>query len=323
MPMSKRSFLGTTGLVLSAALVSACGGGDDDPDIVELAQDRGGFSALLAAAEKAGLADELADDSAALTVFAPTDAAFAALATQLGFADATAMVSALPASALASILSYHVLPSEKKAAALVAGGATQGTLYSFDGSAATVAVDATSGVKLTDGALTTATVTSADLDARNGVVHAIDKVLVPPGVLNVVQMAQVNPAFSSLVGAVTQAGLAGTLSGVGPFTVFAPVNSAFAAIAGVVGGLSNTQLQTVLTYHVVGGTVLSSAIPFGQPVATVAGQPITITAGPVPAIASITDTTATPAKVVAVDVRASNGVIHVIDKVLLPALGAD
>ena len=140
---------------------------------------------------------------------------------------------------------------------------------------------------------------------------------------DIVETAVSAGQFKTLVKAVQAAGLVDTLKGPGPFTVFAPVNSAFAAIAGVVGGLSNTQLQTVLTYHVVGGTVLSSAIPFGQPVATVAGQPITITAGPVPAIASITDTTATPAKVVAVDVRASNGVIHVIDKVLLPALGAD
>jgi transforming growth factor-beta-induced protein len=319
--MSKRFLLKTIGVAMAAALVSACGG-NDDPDIVELAQDRGGFSALLAAAQKAGLAEALGDDSASLTVFAPTDAAFGALATQLGFADATAMVAALPPSALASILSYHVLPSEKKAAALVAGGATQATIYTFDGSAATLALDTSSSVKITDAALTSATVTTADLDARNGVIHAIDKVLVPPGVLNVVQMAQVNPAFSSLVGAVTQAGLAGALSGAGPFTVFAPVNDAFAAIAGVAAGLTVPQLQTVLTYHVVAGSVLSSAIPFGAPITTVAGQPITITAGTAPTIATITDTTATPAKIVAVDVRASNGVIHVIDKVLLPNLGS-
>jgi uncharacterized surface protein with fasciclin (FAS1) repeats len=318
--MNKRFFLRAVGITLAAALVSACGGSDDDDsNIVELAQD-GGFTALLAAAQKAGLADELSDGSARLTVFAPSNAAFDALAAQLGFADATAMVAALPASALASILSYHVLPTEKNAAALVAGGATQATLYSFEAAPATLVVNSTGGVKLTDAALTTATVTRADLDASNGVVHAVDKVLVPPGVLNVVQMAQVNPVFSSLVGAVVQAGLAGTLSGNGPFTVFAPTNDAFAAVAGVVAGLSGAQLQTVLTYHVVGGTVLSSGIPFGQPVPTVAGQPITITAGPAPAIASIADTTATPSKIVAVDVRASNGVIHVIDKVLLPNL---
>jgi transforming growth factor-beta-induced protein len=308
-------------LVAAGALVSACGG-SDDPDIAEVAEDRG-LTALLAAATKAGLADELADNSARLTVFAPSNAAFGALATQLGFANANAMVAALPASALASILSYHVLPAVKTSATLAAaGGAAQATIYSFGGAPATLGLNTTAGVRLTDAALTSATVTTADIGADNGVVHVIDKVLVPPGVLNVVQMAQVNPAFSSLVGAVTAADLAGTLSGTGPFTVFAPVNDAFTAIASTVAGLSVPQLQTVLTYHVLGSQVLSSGIPFGTPVATVAGQNITINAGTAPVIATITDTTTTPSNIVAVDVRASNGVIHVIDKVLIPDLGA-
>ena len=102
--------------------------------------------------------------------------------------------------------------------------------------------------------------------------------------------------------------------------LFAPTNVAFAAIASTVAGLTVPQLQTVLTYHVLGSQVLSSGIPFGTPVATVAGQNITINAGTAPVIATITDTTVTPANIVAVDVRASNGVIHVINKVLLPTL---
>jgi uncharacterized surface protein with fasciclin (FAS1) repeats len=307
-------------LVLIAALVSACGG-SDDPDIAEVAE-KSGLTALLAAATKAGLADELADNDASLTVFAPTNAAFNTLATQLGFTDATAMVNALPASALASILSYHLLPSAKNAATLTTQGASQATLYSFGGSAASLSLSTSSGVRITDAALTTATVTSADVEADNGVVHVIDKVLVPPGVLNVVQMAQVNPAFSSPVGAVSSAGLVGTLSGSGPFTVFAPTNTAFTAIAGILPTLTDTQLDTVLTYHVLGSQVLSSQIPFGQPVATLAGQSITINTASAPLIARITDTTATPAGITAVDVRASNGVIHVLDKVLLPNLGS-
>jgi transforming growth factor-beta-induced protein len=308
-------------LIAAGTLVSACGG-SDDPDTVEVAEERG-LSALLAAATKAGLADELADNNARLTVFAPSNAAFGALATQLGFADANAMVSALPAQALASILSYHVLPAVKTSATLAAaGGAAQATIYSFGGAPATLGLNTTAGVRLTDAALTSAAVTTADIDADNGVVHGIDKVLVPPGVLNVVQMAQVNPAFSSLVGAVSGAGLAGTLSGTGPFTVFAPTNSAFDAIASVLPTLTPQQVSTVLTYHVVGSQVLSSQIPFGQPVATLAGQSITINTATAPLVASITDTTATPAGITAVDVRASNGVIHVIDKVLIPDLGA-
>jgi uncharacterized surface protein with fasciclin (FAS1) repeats len=317
----RRFILKVAAFAVVGALVSACGGShDDDPgNLAEVAQ-QNGFSALIAAAQRAGLADDLAAASASVTVFAPTNAAFATLATQLGFADATAMVNALPPAALANILSYHLLPARRTAADLVAGGATQATAYSFGGSAATLGVGTTGGVRLTDAALTQANVTSTNIEASNGLIHVVDKVLVPPGVLTVVQMAQVNPSFSTLVGAVVQAGLADDLSATGPFTVFAPTNTAFAAIAGTVAGLSPTQLQTVLTYHVVGAQVLSSGITFGAPVPTLSGQSFTINAGTAPQIAAITDTTATPAGIVAVDVRASNGVIHVIDKVLLPTL---
>ncbi len=303
-----------------ASTLAACGGDSDDDhpaaarkNIAEVAQEQG-FTALLAAASKAGINGTLTDANAQLTVFAPTDRAFADLAGRLGFADATAMVNALPAGALQSILTYHVLGSKKLAADLVAGGATQPTAYAYGGAPARLAFDFGSGVKITDAALTTATVTTADVAASNGVIHVIDKVLVPPGVLNVVQMAQANPQFSSLVAAVVASNLQGTLGGAGPFTVFAPTNAAFAAAP---QGLSAAQLRTVLTYHVVSGQVLSTQIPFGAPVATVAGQNIVIDAGTPP---TIRDSTTAAAKIVAVDVRASNGVIHVVDKVLIPAL---
>ncbi len=302
------------------AFLAACGGGDDDPPPGTLAQEatEAGFSALVAAADKAGLVPALADSSATLTVFAPTDAAFTSLATTLGFASAEAMVTALDGPTLAKILQYHVLPARKSAADLVAGSGTEATLYTYDGAATTLALDTTAGVKLTDEVLTQATVTTADVPASNGVIHVIDKVLVPPGVLNVVQMAQLNPAFSTLVGAVVDADLAGTLSdATATYTVFAPTDAAFEAIASTVASLTTQQLTDVLLYHVLDSQVLAADIPFGTPVATVLGQNITIDAGTPP---TITDTTDTPAGIVATDVRASNGVIHVIDKVLIPTL---
>jgi uncharacterized surface protein with fasciclin (FAS1) repeats len=320
----KRTFLKIATMTTVVALVSACGGSDDDHPAPAgtLAQVAGqqGFSALIAAAQKAGLDDELSAASASLTVFAPTDTAFNTLATTLGFADATAMVTALPAPALASILSYHVLPARRTAADLTAGGATQDTIYNFSGAAAKLGLSTTNGVRITDAVLTQAAVTIANVPASNGVIHVINKVLVPPGVLNVVQMAQLNPTFSTLVGAVGSASLVTTLSGAGPFTVFAPTNAAFTAIQSTVAGLTPAQLSTVLTYHVLPSQVLSSGIPFNTPINTVANQTISIAAGPAPTIATITDTTGGGSKITAVDVRASNGVIHVIDRVLLPRL---
>lgn len=306
---------------LAVSLVAACGGGDDHP-MPTIAQVAGtaGLTALVAASTKAGLVPTLSDPAATLTVFAPTDAAFASLATTLGFASAAAMVDALPAATLASILQYHVLGARRSGADLTAAAGTQPTLYNFAGAATRLTVGTVGGVTLTDAVLTSARVTQADVGASNGVVHVIDKVLVPPGLLNVVQMAQLNPAFSQLVGAVASRGLVPTLSGAGPFTVFAPTNAAFTAIQSTVASLTPAQLSTVLTYHVLGAQVLSSQIPFGTPVTTLAApRTITITAGPAPAIASIADSTATPARITAVDVRASNGVIHVIDKVLIPS----
>jgi uncharacterized surface protein with fasciclin (FAS1) repeats len=316
--------------VSAVAFLSACGGSDDHPaetpaaappvaqptqNIVQLAQAQN-LNALVAAASKAGLAATLSASGANLTVFAPTDAAFNALAVRLGFADANALVAALPASALANILTYHVLPSQKTAADLTSGGATQPTLYNFGGSATTLALNTSSGVRITDAVLTQASVTAANVRATNGIVHVVDKVLVPPGVLTVVQMAQANPAFSTLVGAVGSAGLVSTLSGAGPFTVFAPTNDAFSAIASTVAGLTLTQLSTVLTYHVLGSQVLSTQIPFGTAVTTVSGQTLTINNNPL----RITDKTATPAPITDTDIRASNGVIHVLSKVLIPTL---
>ena len=182
----------------TATVLAACGGGDDPAptppgNLAEVASDAG-FNSLVAAATKAGLVPALTDPKSSLTVFAPTDAAFKTLANELGFADGGAMVTSLDAPTLAKILSYHVLPTRKDAAALIAGGATEATLYNFPGTTpTTLAVSTTAGVKLTDAVLNQATVTSADVAASNGVIHVIDKVLVPPGVLNVVQMAQANP----------------------------------------------------------------------------------------------------------------------------------
>jgi uncharacterized surface protein with fasciclin (FAS1) repeats len=310
----------------SVAFLAACGGGDGDndtetvPNIVEIAQSDANFSTLVAAVVKADLAGTLSGDTQ-LTVFAPTNAAFDAVAAAIGLADGPALVEALPADALAKILTYHVVAGDNPSTALTAG--TLSTLYEFEGSAATLDLSLTGGVILTDALLTTATVTTADIDASNGVVHVIDKVLVPPGVLNIVQMAQLNPAFSTLVTAVVEADLTATLSGTGPFTVFAPTNDAFAAALAELGLtaeqlLASPDLAAILTYHVVGGDVRAADV-----VALVSGGAANVTTvqGDTFSVGTdlvITDGRARTANLVATDVVASNGVIHVIDAVILP-----
>lgn len=307
----------------ATAVLAACGGSDDPPPntVADEASARG-FNALVAAAGKAGLVSALDDPAASLTVFAPTDAAFGNLARSLGFADANAMVQALDSATLAKILQYHVLPARKPAATLASGTGSEGTLYSFEGKAASLKLSTTGGVKITDAALTQATVTAADVQTDNGVIHAVDKVLVPPGVLNVVQMAQVNPTFSVLVEAVVTANLAGTLSGPGPFTVFAPTDTAFVGALTELALtkpqlLASPDLGAILTYHVVAGNVRAAnvvALPKPAAVATVQGGSFSVGAD-----LGLTDALGRTAALVATDVIASNGVIHVIDKVILPA----
>lgn len=134
---------------------------------------------------------------------------------------------------------------------------------------------------------------------------------------NIVEIAVGNENFTTLVAAVTAADLGATLSGTGPFTVFAPVNAAFAKLpAGTVETLvkpeSKTALSGILTYHVVSGKVHAKDLTDGQKVKTVNGQELTV---------SIKDgeVKINGAKVVMADVEASNGVIHAIDAVLIPA----
>ncbi len=136
---------------------------------------------------------------------------------------------------------------------------------------------------------------------------------------NIVETAQEDARFSILVEAVTAADLGDTLSGPGPFTVFAPTNDAFAALLAETG-LTKEQLladkpllQQVLTYHVVPGKVLRADVPVGTPITTVQGETFVVDGNLV-----ITDQRGRTSRIVETDLDASNGVIHVIDRVLLP-----
>ncbi len=304
--MKTKNYLLGLFLLSSSLLVAACEKEDEmilstDQTVAEYAISDKNFSILVEALTKADLVSVL-NGSGNFTVFAPTNDAFKALFTQLGVSG----ISDLSKETLTPILLYHVLGTEKKAAMLTSGYLN--TLSPSQGNYLSLNLNTSSGVKINKETM----VVVADVDVKNGVIHAIDKVLLPP---SVVGHAIANDSFSILVQAVVKANLVETLSGTGPFTIFAPTNDAFTALFAQLGvsgiaDLTAEQLVPILTYHVVSGNVLSTQLSAGS-VTTLNGA-INVTLSPSPAIN-------TNSKIIATDVQASNGVIHVIDKVLLPS----
>jgi uncharacterized surface protein with fasciclin (FAS1) repeats len=285
----------TSGSSMTGAGGKDGAGGASSQTIVDLAVATPTLSTLVQAVQAADLATTLAGPGP-FTVLAPTNAAFASLPT--GVLDA--LLADKPA--LKNVLLYHVASRDVRAVqvkALSKVTTLQGNI---------VVVDASTGVRLND-----ATVTSADVIASNGVVHVIDKVLIPPA-KNVVEVAVADGRFKTLVAAIQAAGLADTLSGEGPFTVFAPTDTAFAALpAGTLDGLlaDVPALRNVLLYHVVSGRVVSGDLADGaKPETLLTGKTVTVN---LMSGVKINDATVGPANVLA-----TNGVIHVLDKVLSP-----
>ena len=301
----------------TVALVAACGGSDDAApapapvgNIVQVAQGNPDFSILVEAVVAADLGATLSGPGP-FTVFAPTNTAFAALLTELGLTKAQLLANK---PLLTSVLTYHVLPARVFKAGIPFGEhitTVQGGFFKIE--------EVSSAVVITDARNRKSNIVATDIRANNGIIHAIDKVLLP-GDKNIVQTASALPDFSILVEAVVAANLGSTLSGAGPFTVFAPTNTAFAALLTELGIskaalLANTALLTkVLTYHVVPGVVLKAEVPVGAPITTVEGETFSVSAA-----LAITDKRARVSNITATDVLTSNGVIHVIDKVILPA----
>lgn len=274
--------------------------------IVEIAAKDPQFSTLVAALKRVKL-DATLQGAGPFTVFAPTNAAFTALGVDL---------ATVSDQALTEILLYHVLGATVKAGDIKDGQTYVSTAAATGpgGAALSVLIEKSgAGVKLN----ATASVTTADIVAKNGVIHVIDKVITP---LDVVGHAAANSNFTSLVGALGSASgdLVNVLKGTGPFTVFAPLNSAFAAISSTVATLNADQLSKVLTYHVVSGAnVRSSTLTNGQQVTTVNGEQFTVNISG--STVTLKDAKGGSAGVVLVDVQAKNGVIHVLSSVLIPA----
>ena len=272
--------------------------------VVDIVVNSDVHNVLEAAVITADLAGTLSGEGP-FTVFAPTDDAFLALAGALG---ATAEdLLALPE--LTDILLYHVVGGTALSTDLSDGQ----MVTTLNGADVTVTIN-DQGIFIND-----AQVIVADIVADNGVVHVIDAVLIPPTPepSNTVVDVVVNSDVHNLLeAAVLTADLAGTLSGEGPFTVFAPTDDAFLALAGALGAtaedlLALPELTDILLYHVVGGTALSTDLSDGQMVTTLNGADVTVTINDQGVF--IND-----AQVIVADIVADNGVVHVIDAVLIP-----
>ncbi len=270
------------------------------PTITSTAVADGRFNTLVAALQRTGL-DAVLAAAGDYTVFAPTDAAFA---------EANIDLDAVTDEELSALLLYHVVGAGIPAGALAGGDNFAASLSTTGPNDAPLSLL----VNLTDGNVTVngdAEVVVADVFTSNGVIHAVNKVLAPQSIVDFATKAE---GLTSLAGALTDANLVSTLSAEGPFTVFAPVNDAFAAIEDVVRGLTPEQVSAVLTYHVVAGAnVRSDAIP--SQAGTVNGENLTFSGEN---NATIRTGSGQDVGIDAVDIQGTNGVVHLIGTVLLP-----
>jgi transforming growth factor-beta-induced protein len=271
-------------------------------DIVDIAVEDGRFTTLAAALGAAGLVETLKGEGP-FTVFAPTDDAFAKL--PAGTVDE--LLKPENIDQLKDILLYHVVSGNVMAADVV----KLDSATTVQGSDVAIKEDM-GNVMVND-----AKVILTDIVGSNGVIHVIDSVILPPAELSdIVDTAVADGRFTTLVAAVQAAGLAETLKGEGPFTVFAPTDDAFAKLpAGTVEELlkpENLQkLANILLYHVVPGKVMAADVVALEKAATALGPELKINVDGNKV--SIND-----ALVTVTDVETSNGVIHVIDSVMLP-----
>ncbi len=315
------------------------------PNIVQTAQATAALSSLVAALQKAdegtsnNLVGTLSSDTK-FTVFAPTNDAFTALFAQLDDYNSLAdFVTVEQKNLLAKILTYHV----------VAGAAVKSTDLENNQSIKTVQEENLT-IRIADGSVfvqdatdVDAKVVIADVEASNGIVHVIDKVLIPQAVLDQLEAAAIagrtlvdvvvnTDALSVLEAAVIKTDLVATLNSAGPFTVFAPTDAAFVALLNALGNDYNTLadfntpaeidlLRNILLYHVIPSKVAAADLKVGPLATAFAGNSIDVIASGGTFV--IGDASATDAKITGTDIFASNGVAHTIDKVLLPQAAID
>ena len=299
-----RKLLASLSIVLLSVIVfTSCK--KDDPivtppatDITAVAIGNGNFKTLVAALTKADLVKTL-QGAGPFTVFAPSDAAF----TKAGITS----LDALTKEALSPILLYHVLGAKVLAGDIKTGQTEAGTA----GGPKMYITKNANGVFINGNTK----VVTTDVAASNGVIHVLDNVLTDIPKKTIAGIATDNKDFSTLLSLVVKAGLAETLSG-GTYTVFAPTNAAFDELFKTVNpaSLTNDQIKNILLYHVVGARVFSPELSNGEVTMANGGKvTIDLTSG-----VSVKGAKSAASKVVIANVMATNGVIHAIDRVLLP-----
>lgn len=269
----------------------------DKPDIIDTAVSAGQFNTLAAALKAADLVDTL-KAKGPYTVFAPTDAAFA----KLPKGTVESLLEPENKDKLRAILLYHVVAGKVKAADVVKMKSANTALGQ------PAAITAEDYVTI-DGA----TVIKTDIWASNGVIHVIDSIMMPD---NIVEVASSAGQFNTLLAAAKAAGLADTLANDGPYTVFAPTDEAFAKLPqGTVENLlkpeNKAQLKAILLHHVVAGRVTAADVVKLDTVSALSGDAMAVKVWK-------KDVSVGGAKVIATDVQAVNGVVHIIDQVILP-----
>lgn len=275
--------------------------GNNNGNLVQRLERDGRFSTLLAALDAAGLKDTLAKGGT-FTVFAPTDAAFAALPP----GTVESLVTNVPA--LQNILPYHVLGGKETLIELV----RQSTMSTLQGNPILAVQE---GLKVR---INGQRVLTPSLPASNGIIHPIGGVLLPPAadieINSIVDVLALDGRFTTLIAAVQAAGLADALTTGGPFTLFAPTDDAFAALPpGTVESLVTNvpALQNILLYHVLGKEVPAVKLLGRHSITTLQGETVSTSVNRGGLL--INDS-----QVVNPNVKAPNGIIHVIDAVLLP-----
>lgn len=279
--------------------------------IAELATGTPELSVLAGAVTRADMATMLGG-AGPLTVFAPTNEAFAAAGIT------PAMIQAMPVPQLQQLLAYHVIDDELTAAEL--RGADRRFVETMAenqwGLPMSVVLTTTGDLRVND-----ARVRQADIDAANGVVHQIDRVLVPPNVLQMAQFAGLT-GLASAIGAASPLAsgqtIAATLATEGPFTIFAPNEAAFAAAETLLGTLNPDEIRSVLSYHVLSPASYTEPVEL-RDFPTETGARLQTLLGPPAAVnATVTPPTVRDARIVEADVHVVNGTLHIIDGILLP-----